>query len=34
MYNCFMFNLFFIVDGNEDVYVFKDKMILLIYVEY
>lgn len=32
MYNCFMFNLFFIVDGNEDVFI--DKMILLIYVEY
>lgn len=32
MYNCFMFNLFFIFDGNEDVFI--DKMILLIYVEY
>lgn len=34
MYNCSMFNLLFIVDGNEDVHAFIDKMISLIHVEH
>lgn len=32
MYNCSMFNLLFIVDGNEDVFI--DKMISLSHVEH
>lgn len=32
MYNCSMFNLLFIVDGNEDRFI--DKMISLIHVEH